>query len=173
MIHDASVEVTCDGRRCRESIHVALPFVYPDYTGKGGRYDHDDGEVERKVERQGWTVKDGKHYCPGCAGDEGGEGLMGKTVKVLFALAVFGSLLGCTDAELSRWGALGDAAHVQCYSGGVLIYDGVSTGKVANSEGSDGYEFRDAKDQKLKQVSGDCVLTYAPTAETVAAEANP
>ena len=40
MIHDAKVEVTCDGPKCYESIEIDLPFTYPDFSGNNGRYDH-------------------------------------------------------------------------------------------------------------------------------------
>lgn len=67
---------------------------------------------------------------------------------------------GCTDAEWSKMTALGDSATVECWSGGKLIYKGVSTGKVLSEETSDGYFFRDTADGKLKEVSGNCVITY-------------
>ncbi len=35
-----------------------------------------------------------------------------------------------------------------------------STGKVESSDSSDGYFFVDAKDNKLKEVSGNCIITY-------------
>lgn len=59
MIHDATVEITCDYKDlCRESEHVALTY-FP-YHG----YDDDDREIERKLVGQSdWIVRDGKHYC--------------------------------------------------------------------------------------------------------------
>jgi hypothetical protein len=69
-------------------------------------------------------------------------------------------LIGCTDAEWSKLAALGDRAHVVCYSGGKPIYDGYSTGKPLSEDGSDGYFFRDEKDQVLREVSGECVISY-------------
>lgn len=72
MIHDATVEVTCDNPRCRESVRIELPFNYPDYSGKGGRYDHRPHVVEKLLKNEGWTVvkvegaEEGKHYCEGC-----------------------------------------------------------------------------------------------------------
>ena len=68
--------------------------------------------------------------------------------------------IGCTDAAAHRLGALGGSAEVRCYSGGKLTYEGVSTGRVASSTSSDGYIFVDRKDRKLREVSGDCVITY-------------
>ena len=79
-------------------------------------------------------------------------------VFVVTILAI--SILGCTDATISRIGAFGDSAHVQCFSGEKLIYDGRSTGRVSNSENSDGYYFRDASDGVLREVSGNCIVSY-------------
>lgn len=77
MIHDAKVEVTCDGKGCRESIDVELPFTYPDYSGKGGRCDHRPAVVNKLVKREGWTVigddDDAKHFCENCAEDRDAE----------------------------------------------------------------------------------------------------
>jgi len=67
---------------------------------------------------------------------------------------------GCTDAFISKIDALGEAANISCWSGGELIYQGKSTGKVVSPENSDGYQFRDAETQKLTEVSGNCVITY-------------
>ncbi len=78
-------------------------------------------------------------------------------------LAVFALVMtGCTDARCSKVMSLGNAADVECYSGGKAIYSGRSTGKVSSEEGSDGYFFRDSKSGKLMEVSGDCRVTYVP-----------
>lgn len=82
-----------------------------------------------------------------------------KTAIIAAALAAL--LSGCTDAQVSSLSAYGDPAHVICWSGGTLVYDGYSTGKVSRADtGSDGYQFRDAKTGKFKEVSGDCNVTY-------------
>ncbi len=72
--------------------------------------------------------------------------------------------VGCADAARSRLGAYGEEAHVECYSGGLLIYKGKSTGKVASQSSSDGYLFRDASDDVLREVSGNCVISYGAPA---------
>ncbi len=69
-------------------------------------------------------------------------------------------LAGCTDGQLGKLSALGGSANVKCYSASLLIYEGSSTGKVSSSESSDGYYFVDKSDNKLKEVSGNCVITY-------------
>lgn len=79
------------------------------------------------------------------------------------ALSVLMALLcvnGCTDGFMGKISSYGGKANVKCYSGTLLIYEGNSTGKVSNSNQSDGYYFVDANDGKLKEVSGNCVVTY-------------
>lgn len=68
-------------------------------------------------------------------------------------------LFACTDATLGTFEALGDSAHVLCYSGGELIFDGHSTGAIGNSETTDGYFFKQA-DGSFVTVNGDCVVEY-------------
>ena len=65
-----------------------------------------------------------------------------------------------TDATLARFQALGDPANITCYSGGIVIYEGRSTGKVISPENSDGYIFMDAETLRAAEVSGSCVITY-------------
>lgn len=77
-----------------------------------------------------------------------------KIVTILMCLSV----LGCTDAKWKKATALGSSAKVTCYSGGKVIYDGTSTGKVHTEEGSDGWYFEDKATSKLIRVSGDCVI---------------
>ena len=83
------------------------------------------------------------------------------TVVAGFFLPVvaFMMLTGC-DAYVGKLGALGSSAHVMCYSGGVLIYEGYSTGKIISEANSDGYAFKDKADGRLKEVSGNCILEY-------------
>lgn len=70
------------------------------------------------------------------------------------------SLVACTDTQMAHLSAFGNSATIVCYSGTLKIYDGKSTGKVQNAEHSDGYEFMDASDNKLTQVSGNCIVKY-------------
>ncbi len=80
-----------------------------------------------------------------------------KVLVVLFAAIIS---TGCTDAFMGKVSALGGSASVKCYSAEKLIYEGVSTGKVSSSNSSDGYYFVDEADDLLKEVSGNCVITY-------------
>jgi hypothetical protein len=58
MIHDAEVEVTCDGKDCRGRVYVGLR------AGARDTYIADDSAIERSVAREhDWVVRDGKHYC--------------------------------------------------------------------------------------------------------------
>lgn len=66
--------------------------------------------------------------------------------------------ISCTDATRSSIGSFGNPAMVKCYSGGKIIYDGESSGRVSSTEYSDGWEFRDKKSGKFIRVSGDCVV---------------
>lgn len=96
---------------------------------------------------------------------------MKSLAAVMFLAAV---LTGCTDAQRAKLGALGDPAHIVCYSGGQKIYEGNSTGKVSSGwmAQTDGYYFNDARDNKLKEVSGDCVVTYGTAAQVSNAAQN-
>ena len=61
MIHDAQVEVTCDG--CMESVYISLP------AGARNTYLADDHTIEVALESHGWIVMDDGHYCDCCAED--------------------------------------------------------------------------------------------------------
>lgn len=80
---------------------------------------------------------------------------MNKMFFVLFGTAV---LAGCTDAGRKQITTMGSAAEISCYSGGQVIFQGRSTGKVLTEEHSDGWYFEDAASGKLIRVSGDCVI---------------
>jgi len=67
MIHDAKVEVTCDGADCFESIDIQLDYVYGGIMGTDGRYNDDDDDINNKVDKQGWTVDGDEHFCSNCA----------------------------------------------------------------------------------------------------------
>lgn len=69
-------------------------------------------------------------------------------------------LVGCTDARMSKLTNLGNSAKIKCYSGGMVIYDGESTGKVKSEETSDGYFFKEKGTGRLLEVSGNCIISY-------------
>lgn len=74
------------------------------------------------------------------------------------ALIVVLFLFGCSDAHVKQWTTIGSAGSITCYSGGKVIYDGKSTGKISTESQSDGWYFEDAATHKLVRVSGDCVI---------------
>ena len=65
MIHDACIEVSCDGPNCIRSVYVPLEFGYATYSGEKGSYRDSDADVEKTLAKQeeDWIVEDGKHYC--------------------------------------------------------------------------------------------------------------
>ena len=66
---------------------------------------------------------------------------------------------GC-DATIGKLKSLGMSANITCYSGGKLIYEGRSSGKVLSEKDSDGYYFKDKKTGNMLEVSGDCKIEY-------------
>jgi hypothetical protein len=74
------------------------------------------------------------------------------------AVAVAIGLGGCTNADVAQLSALGSPADITCYSGGKVIYQGQSTGKVSTENQSDGWYFEDASTHRLVRVSGQCVI---------------
>lgn len=70
-------------------------------------------------------------------------------------------LVGCSNANMSAISAWGKRHDVKCWSGGVVIYEGYTTGKVENEDHSDGYYFQDTATRKFVTVSGNCVITVA------------
>lgn len=73
-------------------------------------------------------------------------------------ILVLATTSACTDAEVASFGALGDPGRIKCYSGGQLIYEGVSTGRISTVHQSDGWEFKDRKTGRFVRVSGDCLI---------------
>lgn len=75
MIHDAHVEVTCDGEGCSESIFIALDYTYGGLLHSSGSYESDDRKIEQKLIRdEEWLVTDGKHYCSDSCQPDDGDG---------------------------------------------------------------------------------------------------
>ena len=79
-------------------------------------------------------------------------------MKSLILIAMVASLAACTDAKIKQFTTLGDPGEITCYSGGEVIYEGKSTGKINSEQHSDGWFFEDASTHKLIRVSGDCVI---------------
>lgn len=69
--------------------------------------------------------------------------------NAFFAVMIAVAIGGC------KGGSPDEQAEIQCWSGGVMIYSGVSADPVKY-----GNIFRDKADGKVKEVSGDCVISY-------------
>lgn len=78
-----------------------------------------------------------------------------KKFLIIAVLALFSA--GCTDADVSSFYALGDSASITCYSGGVVVDEFISTGKVVQIDG-DGVAFRDSKTDKFVRAYADCIV---------------
>lgn len=78
-----------------------------------------------------------------------------KKMLMLAAMAV--ALAGCTDAERSHLMTYGSEAQITCYSGGEVIFNDNSTGKVAVIDG-DGLSFRSKTTGKFVRAYADCIL---------------
>ena len=76
----------------------------------------------------------------------------------MIALLAVIPLSGCTDAEKSQWAAYGANHRVTLYSGGKVVREWKSSGKVRTEHDSDGWFFRDSKSGALVRVSGDVVV---------------
>lgn len=79
-----------------------------------------------------------------------------KKITIILLVVV---LSGCTDSTKEKLLNYGNEFKVEMYSGGKLVREWVSTGKVNSESGSDGYYFKDKKTGKLVEVSGDVVIT--------------
>lgn len=85
---------------------------------------------------------------------------MSKTL--LLALSVLICSVGCTDAEWSAFSALGNRHHITMYSGGKVVAEWTSTGKIENEAHSDGFYFKDEKTGRMVSVTGDVVIEVLP-----------
>lgn len=80
-----------------------------------------------------------------------------KRIAMMVALAL--TLAACTDTDRASIGAYGSSGHITCYSGNITTFDGDSTGRIQTVDRSDGWEFKDAKTNRFKRISGACVIT--------------
>jgi len=80
---------------------------------------------------------------------------MRKLLLAAVAITALG-MTACTDTTISNLKSYGDSRNVICYSGGVEIYRGASTGMIEVA--SSGVQFRD-KSGNFVEVIADCVLT--------------
>lgn len=84
---------------------------------------------------------------------------MKSLLLLVVAVACCLPFVGCTDANLARQSALGNKHRVELWSGGKLVREWTSTGKVESESQSDGYYFVDVESRELVRVTGDLVIT--------------
>jgi hypothetical protein len=77
--------------------------------------------------------------------------------KSLFLLVVILIATSCSDATKGSFSALGKSRIVKCYSGGVEIYSGITTGKIENESHSDGYFFTDTNGEYI-EINANCIF---------------
>jgi hypothetical protein len=75
---------------------------------------------------------------------------------VLLALGI--ALGGCSDATMAKYNSWGNDHRVKVFSGGELIGEYCSTGKIEN-DGPDGYYFQNKNTGQLETISGDVQIT--------------
>lgn len=84
-------------------------------------------------------------------------------LAALAMIVVATPLAGCTDASFAKFSAIGTPARVTCFSGGRVILDDFSTGKVQSEEHSDGIYFNSRTTGRLVETSADCVVDHMTT----------
>jgi hypothetical protein len=77
--------------------------------------------------------------------------------KVLLVVALLFAV-GCTDSFYAGIKSIGKPHNIRMYSGGELVAEWTSTGKVATIEQSDGWQFMDSKTRQLVRVGGDVII---------------
>jgi hypothetical protein len=63
-------------------------------------------------------------------------------------------LTGCYSATRAKMLSSGQDHHITQYSGGVIVGEWISNGRVFSEEHSDGYYFEDKATGKVVEVSG-------------------
>lgn len=80
--------------------------------------------------------------------------------KLILIIVVLFSITSCTDAQQAKLGGYGDRFKVEILNcDGSVTHSWISSGKVSNSESSDGYYFNDEKTGNLIEVSGSIIIT--------------
>lgn len=78
--------------------------------------------------------------------------------RILGVMLMALTLAACTDADMAHMGQLNDPAHVQCFSGGKVVYEGYSTGKIQSNQSEDGLYFKEKETGKFVRLYADCVV---------------
>lgn len=80
-------------------------------------------------------------------------------LKHILSVSLLLLITGC-DGVVGKIKSLGSSATITCYSGEKQIFKGQSTGKVSSEAESDGYYFVRRSDNRLVEVSGNCIIEY-------------
>ena len=83
---------------------------------------------------------------------------MKKHLTLMLAIIGVAALAACSDAELAKLWANGKKHRVSLYSGGKLIGQWETSGKIENEDRSNGYYFNDDKTGKLVMINGDVII---------------
>lgn len=75
----------------------------------------------------------------------------------LAALAL--PIAACTDASVEQLTNYGEEAKVVCFSGGQVIFDDMSTGRVQASDSGAGLYFRSKTSGRYVRTYADCIIT--------------
>jgi hypothetical protein len=78
--------------------------------------------------------------------------------KTFLSVAIVLSLSACTDAQIAGFGALGENSKVTCYSGGEVVFEDISTGKVIQFEGG-GLSFKSKTTGNYVRAFADCIVS--------------
>lgn len=80
---------------------------------------------------------------------------MNSFIILLFAIIL---LSGCSVEKTTDIYIFGSPRHIKCYSSGKLIYEGQSTGKIANDGNNNWIYFKDKSTKKEIQILADCII---------------
>lgn len=78
-------------------------------------------------------------------------------MKMLMLVLLMSTVVSCSDASKGRLFSIGEGRNIKCYSGGVLIYEGKTTGMVQNETNSDGYYFTDTNGEYI-EINAECIF---------------
>jgi hypothetical protein len=80
-------------------------------------------------------------------------------MRLVIALLFIVLMVGCKDATISQFEALGSKHKVTMYGcDGRIIGQWESTGNISNQENSGGWYFKDVKTGKLVEVTGQILI---------------
>lgn len=78
--------------------------------------------------------------------------------KIITILSLCCLLSSCTDTGKASYDALGKRHNIKLYSGGTLVGEWISSGKVFPEDGGAGYKFSDEKTGAIVRVQGDIII---------------